>query len=328
MTATCEPKPLPLLTSSRLKDARACQRRHYFRYIAGYKPAAERDALRFGSLIHQALEAWWSAEPGNRLDLALAILDTAKADPFDLARARAMLIGYDARWGGEVFEVLAVEAEFRAPLTNPQTGAFSRTWEVGGKIDVIVLTPDGRVLIVEHKTSSEDITAGSEYWKRLRIDGQVSVYYDGAKALGYNVAGCLYDVLKKPALKPLKATPQESRKYTREGKLYANQRETDETPEEYFERVAEAILADPNAYFARGEVVRLEADMDEARFDHWQLGRQLREAELAGRYPRNPDACVRYGQTCEYFPVCSGEASLDDPAHYVRTENVHPELSI
>jgi hypothetical protein len=40
------------------------------------------------------------------------------------------------------------------------------------------------VLVVEHKTSSEDVTPGSFYWSRLRMDGQVSVYFDGARALG------------------------------------------------------------------------------------------------------------------------------------------------
>ena len=37
------------------------------------------------------------------------------------------------------------------------------------------------------------------------------------------------------------------------------------------------------------------------------------------------DACVRFGRTCAYFPVCSGEASLDDPALYQKSP-LHPEL--
>jgi hypothetical protein len=53
----------------------------------------------------------------------------------------------------------------------------------------------------------------------------------------------------------------------------------------------------------------------------------MREAELAQRHPRNPDACVRYGRTCEFFGVCTGESSLQDDQQYRRSARVHTELS-
>ena len=43
------------------------------------------------------------------------------------------------------------------------------------------------------------------------IDGQVSGYYVGASTLGYEVDVCLYDVIRKPTIRPYKATPEESR---------------------------------------------------------------------------------------------------------------------
>jgi hypothetical protein len=249
------------------------------------------------------------------------------SDPFELARAEAMLRGYDARWGDEQYETLAVEAEFFTSLVNPETGAASRTWRLGGKIDAIVRDAAGRVLIVEHKTAAAEIGPGSEYWKRLRLDGQVSIYYEGARSLGFDVEGCLYDVLSKPALRPYKATPPESRKYTKDGRLYATQRDRDETPEEYRARLIEAVASDPMGYYQRGEVVRLESEMADALHDVWQLAKQIRESELAKRYPRNPDACVRWGRTCEFFGLCTGEASPDDPGSFRRVENPHGELA-
>ena len=250
-----------------------------------------------------------------------------QSDLFDYFRADAMLRGYHERWYAEPYEVLAVEAEFRAPIVNPDTDAPSRTWKLGGKLDVIVRDPLGRKLIVEHKTTSSDAGPGSDYLKRLRLDGQVSIYFDGASALGHDVDGCIYDVLVKPGIRPLRATPPESRKYTKDGRLYAAQRDADETPEEYFARLVETIAEDPNRFYLRAEVVRLETELAEARGDVWALGRQIQEARLARRYPRNPDACVRYGRTCEYFGVCTGEASLEDPYLFARAETVHPELS-
>ncbi|HVY62179.1 MAG TPA: PD-(D/E)XK nuclease family protein [Planctomycetota bacterium] len=319
-----------MLTNSRLKCYRRCPREHHLAYELGYRAIVEAEAARFGTLVHRALEAWWRA-PGERLAAALAVLDHALADggdPFDVAKARALMTGYHARWIDEPYEVLEVEVEFAAPLTNPETGAASKTWCLGGKLDVVVRDQrDGRVLIIDHKTASEGISVGSSYWKRLRLDSQISAYCVGGRALGYEVAGFVYDVIAKPGLRPLKATPPESRKYTKAGVLYAGQRERDETPEEYGARVYADIFASPEEYFARGEVPRLEQDLRDHAFDAWQLGRQIREAELAERWPRNPDACVRYGRTCDFFAVCSGEASLEDPARYRRLEHVHAELA-
>lgn len=317
---------MKLLTASRLRAARACQRLHSYQYEQGYRPVEDADFLRFGTLVHLGLEAWWKSD-GDRLADALAAVQ-GEADPFDRVRAEELLRGYHFRWIDEPLEVLAVEVEFLTDLRNPATGAPSRTWKLAGKIDVIVRDlRDGLVRNVEHKTSAEDIRQGSEYWRRLRMDGQVSIYYVGAASLGHDVAGCLYDVLGKPGIRPLKATPVEARKFKKDGTLYANQRLADETPEEFRARLVEDIASDPNAYFQRGDVVRLESEMSEALFDIWQLGQQIREAELADRAPRNPDACVRYGRTCPYFDVCTGAASLDDTTRFTRRADVHPELS-
>jgi hypothetical protein len=234
------------------------------------------------------------------------------ADPFDLARAEAMLRGYDARWGTEPYEVLAVEAEFRAPLVNPETGAASRTWQRGGKIDAIARDSAGRILVVEHKTASEDITPGSSYWRRLSMDGQVSGYFLGSDALGFPAEACLYDVLAKPKLRPYEVSKK---------------RVEPETPEEFRARCLAAIAEDPNAYFRRGEVVRLQAEAEEALFDDWQTAQQMREAERLGRFPRNPDACMKWGRPCDFFDVCAGEASIEDPTRFRRPEHVNPELA-
>jgi len=340
-----------LLTESRMKDARACQRLHHLKYDLGYRPVREDDVLRFGSLVHRGEEAWWLHQNGGEDPLEAALQAMAgEADPFERAKAEVMMVGYDARWRGEPYEVIAVEAKFEAPLINPATGAPSRTWRLAGKLDVLVRDLRDRLRkLVEHKTSSEDVRPGSEYWRRLRMDGQVSTYFDGAGALGSgDVVACIYDVLSKPALRPSQVPlvgeagvkivldAGGGRVRTKDGKKW---RETgdaaqgyvlqtrDETPEEFRARLTEAVAADPDRYFARGEVVRLEKELDEARFDRWQLGQQIREAEVAGRFPRNPDACVRYGRTCPYFPICTGEASLDDPTMFRRVEDVHPELA-
>lgn len=313
-----------LLTSSRLKAARLCQRFHHIQFGLGIRPVVEADVLRFGTLFHKGLEAWWTA-PNNRLEAGLAAL-AGEADPIDRIKAEELLRGYDARWGQDAYQVVAIEAKFETELINPATRRPSQNWRLAGKVDGIVIDNKTRKLLMEHKTTSEEIGSGSTYWQRLRMDLQLSIYFQGAKALGHEVEGCIYDVIKKPKLQPYAATPLESRKYKKDGTLYAAQREHPESPEEFRLRLREAIASDPNAYFQRGEVVRLESEMEEAMYEIWQTAQQIRESELAGRAPRNPDACIRYSTPCPYFDVCSGTASLDDTTRFKKSET-NPELS-
>lgn len=318
-----------LLTASRMKSFRSCARQHYYAFVLGRRPINESPALAFGTAVHAALEAWWDVScqrGGGALEAALSALP-ADMDPFARARAEAMLVGYDVAWRDRGFEALAIEKQFTIPLLNPDTGARSRTWELAGKVDVIARGPDGRLWVIEHKTSSEDIGAGGAYRARLTLDGQVSQYIEGANALGYPVAGVIYDVLRKPTIDPLKATPIESRKYKKDGTLYAAQRERDESPEEYRDRCIESLGASPDRHFAQIEVVRLDADRDEYAFDVWQLGELMRESERTGRAPRNGDACFRYsGSPCPYLPVCQNRASIHDD-HAYRSTGANPELA-
>lgn len=327
-----------VLTNSRIKVARACLREHHYRYTLGIRPAQDADELRFGSLMHLALEQWFLATQqgvlgDERLNRALAALEVEK-DPFDRARAEVLMIGYDARWADEPLEILAVERVFTGPMVNPETGASSRTWRRGGRLDVVWRDlRDGLRRVTDHKTSGEDIRQGSEFWRRTRMDSQISTYFEGARQLGYDVVGWVHDVIAKPGLRPLKATPVEDRKYTKPtakepvSRLYANQRETDETPAEFRMRLAEAVQAEPEAFYQRAEIVRLENELKEAMLDDWQFGQYLRDSVRTGIAPRNPDACRRFGRTCSFFDVCSGTASIDDPFRFKRVDVVHPELT-
>ncbi len=328
MAAELQKLRLPVLTNSAMRVFRRCAREYSYAYEHGYRPLAESDeTLRFGTLMHSALEAWWLAGEGRQLDAAIEALRPLAADEYDLVRAGVLMQGYDARWASEQLDVIAVERQFRAPLVNPETGAASRTFELAGKLDAIVRDQrDGLVKLVEHKTTARDIGVGSLYWKQLTLDAQVSLYFAGAKASGHEIAECIYDVIGKPALRPHKATPEESRKYTKDGRLYANQRAVDETPDEFRARLTAHVAKNPDRYYQRGTVVRLEQEELDAAYDTWSIARLIREAQLADRWPRNVDACERFGRMCAYWPVCSGEASIDDETRYARIDNVHVEL--
>jgi hypothetical protein len=317
-----------LITTSESRCYRSCPRKRFYEYELGYRPVTRDDALHFGSLMHVALEAWWR-EPVARLAAALSAISWSEAGGLDRVVAEELMRGYDSRWLAEPLEVLAVEVEFATELRNPATGAASRTWRLAGKLDAVARdTRDGRVLVVEHKTAGVDISTGSEYWRHLLIDDQVSNYFVGARSLGYDPVACIYDVIGKPKLRLLEATPIESRKYRKkDGKIYENQREEPETLDEFRARLRATIEADPARWFQRGEVVRLDEDEQDGAYDIWQTAKMIHESSVTGRHPRNPSACTSYGRTCAFFDVCTRTASLEDQTRFRRAEKQHEELS-
>lgn len=331
---------LTVLTNSQMRTYRRCAREHHYAYELGYRAKEDAESLRFGTLIHVGREALWL---GKGVDAAISAAVVGAADEYEAAKVGVLMAGYDARWGAEYHDqVVSVEREFRAPLVNPLTGAASRTFVLGGKMDVLL-----RDRFVEHKTTSEDIGQGSTYWQRLQMDSQVSTYYAGAKSLGHEVHGCVYDVIKKPGIRPAQTPVYEdgakvvldangARVRTANGKKWRETGDAErgyvlqtrpETAEEYAARLADDVADKPGAYYQRGEVVRLEREEYEAQLDAWQTAYLIRDADARQSWPRNPDACHRYGRMCSYFAVCTGQTTLEDESRYQHVDNVHAELS-
>ena len=369
---------LRVLTNSELRDARACLRRHKYKYLLRRRPRAVSEPLTFGTLFHAGQEALWTCDGTLEEKAAAAIgairmhvekeaVKGQRIGEHMIVVVEELTIAYAARWADSDLRAVAVEQNFELPLINPETGHASRTFRLGGRFDGIVVDGNGRLHVLEHKTTASDLEFGSLYWAKVKaLDTQVSHYINGAKSAGYDVEDCIYDVIRKPGIRPGKATPVEEREYTKPkdrackeckkknpapgphieivdvsghevscvdgrivtdpgGRLYKSQREQDETAEEFRERVRADIAERPERYFARGPIVRLEAEEREHAFDVWQAAKMLHEAERSGFAPKNPDACSAFG-TCEFLPVCSGEASIDDETLYRTAATAHEEL--
>jgi len=321
-----------LLTHSRLSTFRACPRRHFLRYEVGLVPEDEERALRIGTAYHAAHEAM---DLGRDPEAAITALGTL--DAHDAAMVAAMLVVHRQRWEGHALEVVATELQFELPLVNPDTGSATPVWRIAGKIDRIYRLADGRLCVQDYKTTTEDISPGSDYWLRLSLDQQMSIYVLAARELGHDVQTILYDVTTRPLHKPQRATPVEERKYTQRaskladgtvrpvGSLHADQRETDETPEEFAARVATMMRRDPDRYFARHEIARLDRDLKETRGEIWSQQLAMREAQRSGRWYRNPGACVS-PYRCQYLSICQTFDGNGVPSGFRKLDNVHPEL--
>ena len=287
------------------------------------------EALDFGTLFHRALNAWWECTGMREAARYEAAIDTipGDTDPFIAAKARALLAGYSIRWANEQkgLYTIAVEHKFRLPILRGSS--------IIGSIDAIASKSNGMnasTVVAEHKTTTQDIAPSSPYWRQvIALDPQVSTYMIAAESEGYAPKSIMYDVIRKPSMKPYVETPDDEKLYTKPTKaepvprLYKSQRDRDETPEEYEARLTNEIVTHPEMYFQRATIVRLPRDHEEHMRDLKETMRAIQFATERSEFSRTPGSCIRYGRLCEYHDVCAGQAELSDNSRYEDKDESH-----
>lgn len=348
------------LTNSSESCFKTCPKKFWYRYRLGLVPSHDADALRLGSAFHLGAEILKGGGDINAAVEAIACGYAVKSCPpwltqdeymVEMETAIALVRGWNARYGSDgICKYVGVEQSFDIPIVNPETGRPTQLYTSGGKIDGIVELPDARLAIMEHKTTSDDISAGSDYWKKLLFDAQISRYYLAARSLGYDISTVIYDVIRKPGIRPLSIPLLDSdgvkivldaagnRVKTANGNKWRESADKEqgfvlqtrpETPVEYGARLLADLLARPDFYFARNEITRLEADLEEFKHDQWSVMKQIQESDKHGRWYRNTSACSMFGR-CTYFDVCAGTAgdpTENIPAGFMISDVLHPELA-
>ena len=346
-------KQMQLITNSSATCMKNCLRKYHYRYNLGLTRAETAQPLRTGTAIHLGLELWAKgAEPIEALREAIKDYETTPewADAYDWRIESeivgALLTGYFNYYGHTetLVEHLEVEKSFDIPLVNPETGYPSRTFRLAGKRDGLVRW-NGRLSILEHKTTAQDIGADSKYWLRLRVDTQISLYVKAAREEGHDVVAVLYDVIRKPSIRPrqipvldsnrLKIVSDENGKrvYLKSGKPRQAAKKEEgwtlstkpESPDEYGNRLSQDIAERPEFYFARREIPRLDDDLDRFSHEIWQLAQNLRQCQKNGHWYPNPGYNCDF---CEFSDLCMQSVTVDAdtiPSGFVRREG-HSEL--
>lgn len=319
-----------LLTASRMAAVLSCPRKAFWRYERGLQPAKTSEALRFGSAWHKAMEA---KNKGSTFDAALeASQPDGDLDELQVATLSGLLSGYWHRYANDIlFTQIHPEIEFRGRIDG------SRTFESAGKIDGLCTLQDGRLAIVEYKTTSDSLAPESDYWLRLRFNAQLLQYVVAARDLGWNVDTIIYDVVRKPAIAPkqIPELDEQGRKIVldqngnRVFKKDGSPRESgdsekgyvmksrQESPEEFSDRLYADTQERPDFYFARREVPILDGDIEEFVAQRLTLSKMLlncRQLEKRlGRperaWPRNVSemSC----RSCEFSEFCLQNLSVD-----------------
>ena len=353
-----------LLTNSRTECFFYCMKKHYWEYELGLRSAHDSEALIYGDAFHYGLETKDATKGIGRYDESHGTPHDDLEHEVKRIALFTMLNAYFWRWDADdkANKTQLVEANFSIPLINPDTKRASRTFEAAGKIDAIVTLADGRLAVMEHKTTSFSLDVDSPYWKKLQMDKQISGYFIAAKQLGYDVDTIIYDVAKKPSFTLKTLTQKDTKALIETGKYYdmaydvhvpatfdtddgymdatvgidGHMAETvpgkkyfaiKETVNMYAARLWHEITSNYDNYFCRKEIPRLEGDIEDYQKDQWNTGQLLMQCKRSERWPKNTSACFgRYG-TCPYYDLCvqnfNGESV---PEGFVKLDNVHPEL--
>lgn len=279
------------ISPSCLSTFRSCPRKYEFTYVRGRVPVAAAPALNIGLLWHKAMEVYWTA--GREAAIQMLIGCAGEVDEVDVAKLVALLKHYNPPV--DRYTVEGVEVEFTKQIPIPGRRAM-RGVRLFGRVDLVVRDGSGNLLVVEHKTSGADSIMGfGSYWQRLNLDTQTSLYM-----VGIGVGCVLYDVVKKPGLRPSKADEALAKAHGCS------------VIDAYIERLSNEIAANPEEYFQFREIVKTPEDLEEALSDVRGWISALRQYRSAGFYPRNTDSCRGLFGFCPYLEVCSGSASLDD----------------
>lgn len=307
MKANTPPKEdkMKTLSYSRARAFMNCRQRYAWQYLHHIRPKDDAQPLNFGRAIHAALESFYKYR--NESAAMDAIRDCKLGDQ-DETKALVLFAAYLQRYGSDaLFDIIDVEKEFTAPIYNPDTNRPSRTWTLAGRVDAVIRRDDG-IFIVEHKTAT---VIDAAYISRVTIDLQIATYAVAlSRIYGEPIAGCIYNIIKKPMHQMRKGETDEEFERRRSellaksktGKTSAKKREP-ETVDEFAQRLAGEI---DDSYFVR-EIVRFDNQtIADGQRDLWSVARDIQK----GIIYRNTSACNGIGR-CPYLELCRNRGDLD-----------------
>lgn len=300
-----------LLTASSMGTFLGCPRKYFFSYEVGLRSAKPSEALFFGTAFHlfPELKSNGVTDFGEALGIALS---QSKGDWKEETVAKLTGLGrgyWDFYSEDDCIEAMEAEKEFRVPIPG------SRAFESAGKIDGIARLKDGRIALVEHKTTSDSIVADSSYWVRLRFNRQLLKYVDACRKSGIKLDTILYDVIRKPSIRV----------------------KQNETCEAYAERLYQDTQTRPEFYFARREVTITDTDIERFNIDQRAVCKMILGCRSEARRCKHPEDGFPKTNTqmtclgCPYEQICLSGEYLDlqnIPCGMVVENNVHSELTM
>jgi hypothetical protein len=262
----------------------------------------------------------------------------AACSPADFAAAQVtgLLAAYEQRyemaaWMTEAWLPCEMGGRFNMPLTNPDTGRHSRTFNHAGAYAGIVQIK-GKRWLLEHRTTRQEIeAAASPYWQSLTFDGRTAGCLLAHDQAGEPLEGVAYDVVRRPEIRPRIVPKGSTRRSIKEnlgtlteieqGSYYGCPlpspvseliaAEGRESLALYALRLAADARSRPGWYFQRRLFPRNDEQLQRQARDLWQTAGAIRLARRDAQHYRNPAACWNYHRPCEFLALCSGSHTAE-----------------
>lgn len=345
------------------RSAFHCQQKWLWQYGVGLRPVTEESHFLRGNIWHDAMDVYHNEgleAARMHLEGLLAASKTQLLDTSSNAteeqqgeivkQCMILLPDYHARYAGE-WDVLHTEIELSTCIDEDR----DLWW--AGKVDKIVRTKEGKIYIVDHKTTTMDTSRWYEFNRyRPQMIGYALL---AERELGINVDGIMYDVVCMPTVRS-----EEAPEATKAGVLRKYSSSLPNiTPEAWQEGMERHNDFSDNA---KDVLKRLQArkadDCEMARFDlpltedektrtllelqnltaamksRWEYVQEYRNVvhdarsldsaaqrvykEVAGSFPRNHSMCRMFNKLCDYASLCEN-GIIDNP---MRLSGVHEEL--
>jgi len=156
-----------VIDSSKIQGFQKCPRAYFYKNVLGWRSSGNNIHLGFGNAWHDALEY---------------LMITGEHSPANVLRAYEVFCDrWDVEFGMGYYDEHPAKTKAKALLaltsytakTDPIKAEYT---EVGGtvpidtdkvihfKIDAIAQMPDGRYMVIDHKTTGRDSTSWSEQW--------------------------------------------------------------------------------------------------------------------------------------------------------------------
>lgn len=368
-----------LTTYSFWTNYKSCKRLVKWRYLDELVPKGWTGEPRFlGSLIHLALANYrrdlgkfgWlpemvmsdTLEPLLRLptlDDMLGDDDRWREEVRARVIAREMWNAYIETWADDDLRhrrrFPSVETAFSGPILNPKTGAESRTFVFGGKIDAIEDSGEtNRDVLWESKTISK---IEKNYLEGLWTQFQTMIYahYFGKYVLSREIREVVYDILVKCPYRLEKGESTdaydrrcaEAAAKNKSGVARLARREPEST-DEYIARVRRWYTQDrrlnpatPSGSFRfhRESLYLDRIAVSELLEELWDLTqdflrtRGAAAAYAEGRPPgssggwyQNTTFCSHFGRECDYWRLCAARGSELIKDTFYEHRAAHEEL--
>ncbi len=315
------------ISQSEIKTWLDCPRKHWFRYVREISPKKTPFAFIQGTVFHDVLAAYYAGEVDELIHAVVNELagveetvsiegEPTATDDWDkgeylAARWRGVYRAYAAQYPRDEFsDVEILEHRYDVPFVFEDSRI---DWHLNGRFDGIVCDKKDVRWLLEHKTAAGYVV---ETLMNLRMDFQVSFYLMICDLLEANgrlpmVSGALYNIVVKPTLRPKSVwltrystgetiqtdTKIPEREARKQSLMIVGQSKVRQSPEEYEERIFEAMTSKPIDYFFRDHIVRSPNQKEMFREDLIAILNAISDGSLHPNY--------NHCRHCTYRRLCS-----------------------